>query len=139
MIRRILTAAACLVIVGAIIYLRDPPWLASIESGFGRPERDSDGVSYRWTSGHASFFVRSDAATLTIPIRAAGTIGSPVIVSITIDDRPADRLTLSDDRWNESVLRLAGATSRRHRRVDIRVNRTRAGNRGVQVGEIRVR
>jgi hypothetical protein len=139
MIRRLLPLIACVLVVGVVVYLRDPSWLVSVDAGFARWERDADGAAYRWTSGHASFFVRSDASTLVVPIRAVGWAGSAVTVSIAIDDRPADRLTISDERWHESTLRLAGATDRRHRRIDIRVNRTLPGNRGVQVGEIRVR
>jgi hypothetical protein len=131
--------AGCLLAAAALFYLRDPAWLGSVESGFTRWERDGEGTAYRWTSGHASFFVASDHTSLTIPVRAAGFAGSPVVVSVAIDDRPADQLTLTDERWHDRAIRLTGATTRRHRRIDLRVNRTLPGNRGVQIGEIRAR
>ncbi len=56
-------ALVCLVlagIAGALAYLRDPPWLDHMESGFRRWETAADGTRYRWTAGHASFFVPAE-------------------------------------------------------------------------------
>jgi hypothetical protein len=132
-------AAAAL--VAALAYLRDPPWLITIESGFRAWETDSRGVRARWTGGHASFFVPSGAQFVTVPLRTtfARHDDGPVAVTVTIDDRPADRVTLADDGWRAILLRLPAADRRRVRRVDIRVDRVRSGNRGVQVGEVLIR
>jgi hypothetical protein len=121
-----------------LAYLRDPPWLIHMESGFRRWETDSTGVRYRWTSGHASFFVPSGATNVTIPLRTtfANPAEWPIAVTITIDDRAADRIVLSDDGWRSSTLRLPPGGRRRVRRIDLRADRARDGNRAVQVGEV---
>lgn len=131
-------AAAAIIALSAIVYLRDPPWLVNVSSGFGRWETDPSGVRYRWMGGHASFFIPSHVRTLDIPLRAVFDSPSdwPIAATITIDDRSADRLVLTDDSWRTSRLRLPPAAGRRVRRIDIRADRTRPGNRGLQVGEV---
>ncbi len=62
----------------------------------------------------------------------------PILVSITIDDRPADEFVLRDDEWRQHELLLPPPGPRRLRRIDVRVDRLRHGLRGVQVGEVRV-
>ena len=133
------TLAVMVVALGAILwYLHDPPWLIRVDSGLRAWARTSDGTAYRWTDGHASFFVRADASRVIIPLRT--TFDAPsdrsVAVTIAIDDRPADRLVLTDDTWHHVSLALTRG-GRRVRRIDIRTNRTRPGNRGVMVGEMR--
>jgi hypothetical protein len=140
------TTKAAIVIVmlliaaaGALAYLRDPPWLSTMETGFRGWETAPDGTRYRWTSGHASFFVPASALTIAIPARTTFLPGEPsVMVSIAIDDRPADEFVLHDDRWQVRRLRMPPPGSRRLRRVDIRVDRVREGIRGAQIGEVRV-
>ena len=124
----------------ALTYLRDPPWLLAVESGFRGWQHDADGRRWRWTGGHASFFVPSTASEVRIPLRTVFGQPSqwPITVSITIDDRPADRITLSDGGWRVSSLHLPPAGRRQVRRIDIRADRARAGNRAVQVGEVTV-
>jgi hypothetical protein len=139
MIRRLLTAVAIVGSLCAVLaYLRDPPWLAHIESGLRGWERSTDGTPYRWTDGHASFFVAATATRITIPIRA--TFDSPgdppVLVSVSIDDRAADAFVLRDDRWELRKLPLPPPGRRTLRRIDVRVDRVRAGNRGVQLGPL---
>lgn len=125
--------------VALLAYLRDPPWLAGVESGLGRWKQAPDGSRYRTSSGHASFFVPATAAEIAIPLRApAATDQWPYVVAISVDDRVADRLTLKEPSWHESRFRLPPPESRRVRRIDIRVNRTRSGNRGVDVGELEI-
>jgi hypothetical protein len=63
----------------------------------------------------------------------------PITAVITVDDRPADRITLRDPSWHRSIVRLPVRGTRRARRIDILLDRTRAGNLGVQVGEVVVR
>jgi hypothetical protein len=126
-------------IAGALAYLRDPPWLLTMTSGLHEWQTDSAGVRYRWMGGHASFFVPAGAAGVTIPLRATFDAPDdwPVEATIAIDDRPADRIVLTDNQWRSATLRLPPRGRRRTRRIDIRVDRTRHDNRGLQVGEIR--
>jgi hypothetical protein len=138
--RRLLVPFLCATaLIAAALYLRDPPWLAGIESGFRGWETTADGMRYRWTSGHASFFVSADASGVVIPARTTFAPGEPPVhLSITIDDRPADRDLLTDEDWHTRTVRLPASGTRHLHRVDIRVDRVRAGNRGAQIGEIRV-
>jgi len=127
-------------LVSALVYLRDPAWLIEVESGFRTWERGADGTRYRWTGGHASFFVPSTTSAIDLPIRTTFAPGEwPVTVTIAVDDRPAVADELRDESWRRVTVRLAGRTSRRVRRIDIHVDRTRAGNRGVAVGELQLR
>jgi hypothetical protein len=140
-IASVLVAIAAIGAVAALAYLRDPEWLIRVESGFREWETTADGTRYRWTNGHASFFVRSDAIEVGIPIRTtfAAPSDGPVTMSLAIDDRPADQLVLTDEAWHRVTVGLPPIGGRRVRRIDIRVDRTRSGNRGVQVGEVQVR
>lgn len=134
----VLAAAA---IAGSLAYLRDPPWLLRVSSGMRAWQTGPDGTRYRWASGHSSFFVPSGAASIEIPMRAPfdGPNDWPIVATITLDDRPVDRLTLSDAAWHRSVIALPARSSRRVRRIDIRLDRTRNENHGVAIGEIRIR
>jgi len=136
--RWIATAVTIVTAVSILAYLRDPVWLAGVESGFHAWRTGPDGVRARWTTGHASFFVPAASARLAIPVRLTFDQPSdpPVLVRIAVDDRPADEFELRDDRWVTRRLVLPPPGSRRLRRIDIRVDRLRAGNRGIQLGEI---
>jgi hypothetical protein len=134
MTKRLASVIALVACAVGLWYLRDPAWLASVESGFRGWEQDADGTRFRWIGGHASFFVPSGAAAIALPLRAPGSSDRPATVTISIDDRPADRLVVSDERWRELRVVLSGGTSRRVRRIDIRVDRTLRDNRGIQVG-----
>ncbi len=138
---RVLLIVTSLLAIAALAYLRDPEWLIRVESGFRGWETGSDGRRYRWTDGHASFFVRSDGSAIDIPIRTSVAASSniPVTVTLTIDDRLADRLVLTDDGWHRVEVQVPPRGARRVRRIDIRVDRTKDGNRGVQIGEVQVR
>jgi hypothetical protein len=139
MTRRLLLGIGILALLATWGYLRDPFWLASMESGFRAWETGPDGLRYRWTSGHASFFVPSTAASIMIPIRTTfGPKDAPVNVSITIDDYQVAHELLTDDGWVTRIVKMPSPASRRFWRIDLRVDRLRAGNRGVQVGEMRV-
>jgi hypothetical protein len=140
--RRLLPAACAVVaLAAALAYLRDPTWLIHASHGFHRWETDGSGRRFRWTMGHAAFFVPADAVRVEIPLAAAfdSPGESPVTATLTIDDRPAERIELTDDAWRVVVLPLPPPGSRRVRRIDIRVDRTRPGERGVRVGAIRPR
>jgi len=128
-------------IVAAVAYLRDPPWLISLSSGMRGWETDATGARVRWTGGHASFFVPADARVIDLPLRT--TFDRPedwsITVAIAIDDRPADRLVLEDATWHRVTLVMPARGTRRVRRIDIRTDRTRDDNRGVAVGEVGIR
>ena len=124
-----LAAAVTIVALGSLLaYLRDPAWLAGVESGFRGWRAGPDGLRYRWTTGHASFFVPSSSSRITIPARVTFDQPGdpPVLVRIAVDDRPADEFELRDDRWNARRLVLPPPGRRRLRRIDIRVDRLRS-------------
>ncbi|MEO7788953.1 MAG: hypothetical protein ABIX28_05190 [Vicinamibacterales bacterium] len=126
--------------LAALAYLRDPAWLINLDTGFRPWEQTSDGTRYRWTGGRASFFIPSTATSIDLPVRTTFAPGEwPVTVTITVDDQPAVTAELRDEGWHRLTFNLAGRTSRRVRRIDIHVDRTRAGNRGVAVGELQLR
>jgi hypothetical protein len=123
----------------ALFWLRDPAWLAGIESGFMGWQVDAEQTKYRWTAGHSSFFVPASASEVRIPLRTGrDTEGWAVVVIISIDDRMADRVSLTSNTWHISRVRLPAPGSRHLRRIDIHVDRTVDGSRGVQVGEIQI-
>jgi hypothetical protein len=133
----LLLAATVLAAAG---YLHDPPWLLSMTSGLRSWESDREGRRFRWMGGHASLFVPSSAPTIEIPLRTTFESADwPVTVNVAIDDRPGDRLVLSDGEWHTMVLRLPPGGRRRVRRIDIRVDRTHDVIRGAGVGEVRIR
>jgi hypothetical protein len=128
--------ALFLMAVAAVVYLRDPPWLAGVTSGLGGWEGPA-GSRFRWTTGHASFFVPSDAPEVTAPLKS--TQDRPVTVDVSVDDRWLATIELTDpDVWVRSPLPMPRkATSRRVRRIDLRVSRAVGPlNQGVQLGEI---
>jgi hypothetical protein len=141
MTRTRLVAVAAL-LVCSLAYLRDPPWLGQVTSGMLSWEEDPPGTRFRWTMGRASFFVSSDATTMTLPLRAVfpGPNGRPVIVRVSVDDRwLADIELPRPDEWVRTSLPLPRtATSRSFRRVDLHISRTAVGPfiLGVMTGQI---
>ena len=103
-LKRTLIAIAFLAAIGAsLAYLRDPPWLLSVTSGMRPWEMDADGRRLRWMGGHASLFVPSDARVISIPLRTTFGAGEPsVTATISIDDRPVDRVVMTDPQWRSS-------------------------------------
>ena len=138
--RFIAMVAVAATMCASLAYLRDPPWLLTLTSGMRRWETDADGRRFRWMGGHASLFVPSDARGVTIPLRTTFAAGeAPVTATISLDDRPVDRIVLDDPQWHSSIVRLPPKSARRVRRIDIRVNTTRDDNRGAAVGEITIK
>jgi len=138
--KRLPALIGVVVLLGALAYLRDPGWLIGVESGLRPWERAADGTRSRWTGGHAAFFVPSTATSLALPIRTTFAPGDPpVTVTITVDDRLAAVAELRDDLWRRVTLSLPGRGTRRVRRIDIHVDRTRPGNRGVAIAEVELR
>lgn len=127
-------------VVAALLYLRDPPWLIHVTSGFGPWMEEDDGTRFRWTAGRASFFIPSDVRELRLPIRSVkDTPGDwPITVTITADDRVVERVRLEDERWQELRIGVPGTSARRVRRIDLHLDRVRRGQRGVLVGEARL-
>jgi hypothetical protein len=138
--RTIVVGVVTCALVAAVIYLRDPRWLIDITSGLGGWEIADDGTRYRWAGSHASFFVPSDARRIVLPVRAPFDTPSdwPITATISLDDRDVERLTLREDGWRRVVVTLPPRGSRRVRRVDIRLDRTRRENQGVQIGEVEI-
>lgn len=139
---KIAALALCLVIAGALLaYLRDPPWLINVSSGFGAVEHDRSGRTFRWTGGRASFFVPAGASLVRLPLRALFLTGDrrPFVVRIDVNDRPASLISLDDERWREAEVRIAPTAARGRRvvRIDLHVDRTWSERSlGVQVGEV---
>jgi hypothetical protein len=126
-------------LVPTLLWLRDPPWLGRIESGLGPWSTDESGTRSRWTAGRASFFVPAEASEVRLPLRPGrDTAEWPVVVTVSVDDRLADRMTLTQDEWYVSRVRLPPPGSRRFRRIDIHADRTVDGTYGVQLGEVQV-
>ena len=116
------TIVMLLAVLGGVLwYLRDPSWLIGQTTGFRPAERTPDGAVYRWSGGHASFFVPSDERVARIPI--ATTFDSrgaePMVVTFWWT-MPARRVGLTDASWQEVPIPLPPPGSRRVRRIDIR-------------------
>jgi hypothetical protein len=124
--------------LGALAYLRDPPWLIDQTSGL-RSWQQEDG-RFRWSGGHASFFVPADARQVRIPVATTFDErgAEPMTVSLFVDDRRAAAILLTDDRWRDVILDMPPRGSRRVRRIDLRTNVTREDNHGVKIGELAV-
>jgi hypothetical protein len=128
-------------LAGALAYLYDPPWIGRVTSGLRDWERNPAGTRYRWTNGHAAFFVPSETTAITVPLRAGfpSPDGRPVRIDLSVDDRWLARLELTDPAvWTRPTFPLPRRRGwRKYRRVDVRVSRTLASfNLGVQIGEI---
>jgi len=130
----IVAAAAVLLPV-----LHDPPWADRVTSGLRGWEEDPPGTRFRWTNGRASFFIPSDATTMTLPLRAVfpGKGSEPVKVDVRVDDRFLATIELRDpDAWARTELPVGRRPSRRYRRVDLHINRVVPPFMlGVMVGE----
>jgi hypothetical protein len=132
-IAAILVALAC-----GFWYVRDPPWLVDQTTGLRAPERAADGSVFRWSGGHASFFVPADAGTIRIPLATTfdGRGTAPMVVTAYVDDARAGRVLLTDEAWQALTIPLPPRGSRRVRRIDIRTSVVREDNHGVKVGAI---
>jgi hypothetical protein len=127
-----------LALAGALWYLRDPGWIAAQTTGMWDREQGPDGVWYRWTNSHASFFVPSDAtsARLRVSTTFDANGSQPMIVTVSIDDARAAMIALTDASWHDIIVSLPPKGSRHERRIDVRTNRVRADNRGVRLAAV---
>jgi hypothetical protein len=138
---RVRLAATAIVVVAALWWLRDPTFAPTLETGLRPWMTAADGTRSRWTTGRASFFVPREWRRIAVPLKARAFTSSalPVVVALSVDGQPVDRVTLRDEQWvvravDVSTLR----SSRRFRRVDLRVNRVWSDQQlGVQLGEVR--
>jgi hypothetical protein len=125
--RRIKLAVVVFGLVGALGHLYDPPWMGGVTSGLRGWEEDPPGTLFRWTTGRATFYVPSNTATMTVPLRAVfpGPNGTPVNVEIRADDRLLANVALTDpEAWVRPTFPLKRATGgRRFRRIDLRISR----------------
>jgi hypothetical protein len=140
-VRAVTLIATLALLAGAVWYLYNPPWAGAVTSGLRDWEVDPHGTRFRWTNGHASFFVPSAAAEMTLRMQSVFP-GAPVVVGISIDDRWLLDVRLSDPTaWVTSTLPLPRRSTRRSfRRVELRVSRVVPPfNLGVMVGEIGLR
>jgi hypothetical protein len=129
----------CVALVAALWYLRDPAWVAGQTTGLREWRQDADGARYRWSGGHASFFVPASAPRIRIPIAIEpDATPSATNVTFTVDDVRAARVVLTDAAWHDVLIEMPPAGSRRVRRIDVRVDVTSDGNRGVKLGEVDV-
>jgi len=102
---------------------------------------DPHGTQFRWTDGHASFFVPSRAAEMTLRMQSVFP-SAPVVVAVSVDDRWLVDVRLVDPTtWVTSTVPLPRRSTRRtFRRVELRVSRVVPPfNLGVMVGEIGLR
>ena len=134
-------ATIALLLAGSLWYLRDPAWLATQTTGLREWRRAADGSRFRWSGGHASFFVPSDARQVRIPVSTIFDArmprgDEPMLVTFTIDDVPAGRVVLTDTSVQQATLTMPAPGSRRVRRIDVRTSLTREGNHGVMIGEV---
>jgi hypothetical protein len=138
--RRAMVLALVAALAGTLWYLRDPAWLIDQTTGLRPAERAPDGSVFRWSGGHASFFVPSDATAIRIPLAttfdARG--AAPMVVTVFVDDVRAGRVLLTDDRWQSLTIPLPPRGSRRVWRIDIRTSVVREDNHGVKLGEVQV-
>ena len=137
---RVVALAAALAGLGW--FLHDPPWAEGTTIGLRERESDASGTPFRWTNGHDALYVPRQASTLTLRLRAhdkAVEGGRSVTVRVSVDDQSVAALELTAPaRWVEQMITIPPrATSRRSRRVDLRINRTVADfNLGVQLGDV---
>jgi hypothetical protein len=129
------------IVIGTMLaYLHDPPWIGSVTAGLHEWESEPSGDRFRWTSAHATFYVPSDISTMTLPIKGVfGEMdGRPGTVEIAVDDRWLATFTLPNSEWIQPRLALGlRSTTRRYRRIDLRVSRTVGPRKvGVKLGKM---
>jgi hypothetical protein len=136
--RLVMLAVACAVAVGALAYLQDPPWLIDQTSGLRAWERPAGQPAFRWSGGHASFFVRADVGVFDMPDSTTfhDRDGRPMMVTVSVDDELVARVVLTDGSWTRVHVVLPPPGRRRVRRIDVRTNVTREGNHGVRIGAL---
>ena len=144
MSRRRLAIVGVIAVVAALAYLRNPPWIEDVTSGMKPWDRDEFGVLYRWTEGHASFYIPSNVQTMNVPMRSgvATPDHSPVKVVLRQDGVLLGTVELPTvTEWVKPTLTLRPSrTGRPFQRIDLRVSRTfPPWSFGVMTGEVILR
>jgi hypothetical protein len=122
-----------------LAYLRDPAWLADQTTGLRAWQRSGEGAMFRWSGGHASFFVPADARAIRVPIATTFPDSAPpMVVTFFVDGVRAAGVILTDGTWREVVVPMPPPGWRRVRRIDVRTSVTREDNHGVKVGRVQV-
>ena len=87
----------------------------------------TDGSRYRWAGAHATFFVRSAARWVEIPLRHGPQPAQNVHVRFFIDGREADTVLLPDDaQWHVVRLMLMRRREATYSRIDLQIEPQRA-------------
>jgi O-antigen ligase len=98
-----------------------------------------DGVRYRLAGPISSVFVPSAAQSLVIPLRTVSEVPQ-LRVEIRLDDRPADVVTVTNDRWH--YLRLHMMRDRnppRFRRLELRAAEASGDSPVLMIGKVEPR
>jgi hypothetical protein len=134
--RRALIVVVACATLAALGWLYDPPWLINQTTGLRRWE-ERDGLHFRWSGAHASFFVPSSARAFEMPVSTSFADGDkPMMVTVSVDDQVVARTVLSDPGWKRIRVPLPPPGRRKVRRIDVRTSITRDGNRGVRIGPL---
>jgi hypothetical protein len=142
--RRRWSIIVVIAVVAALAYLRNPPWIEDVTSGMKPWDHDESGVLYRWTEGHASFYIPTNVQTMTLPLRSAvaGPDGAPVKVELRQDGALLGIIELTTpSAWIRPTMTLRPSKTRRpFQRIDLRVSRTfPPWSFGVMTGVVEVR
>jgi O-antigen ligase len=111
--------------------------LDNIGAGFSPWQWDKQGVRFRTMSGRAKFYVPSGTCRIALPLRADGSDGRQVvIVEITLDGRPANRVQTVRDAWRDVPMVMPADSTARFRTIELRT--LPAADAVVRVGKPRL-
>jgi hypothetical protein len=92
--------------------------LDNVVIGASRVAGERDGVRYRLVEPHSTWFVRTTARSIEIPMRSETTAGCTVNVSV--DRRPADVAAVTNERWTSVRFTFREPETRwNSRRIDL--------------------
>ena len=134
----VLAAVACLLIAATL------PWrlstaargayLEHVGYGVGAWRMDPEVGRFRSADADASLFAPA-GSVIQLPLRRAPGAGA-IVVGVSLDGKPADRISLEDERWH--VLRLViPSSAARFRRLDLHVEPARIAS-PLLAGDVRV-
>jgi O-antigen ligase len=107
--------------------------------GLSHWQSEVDGVRYRLAGPTSSVFVPSAPQSLVIPLRTVNDFPQ-LRVEIRLDDRPADVVTVTNDRWH--YLRLHMMRDRnppRFRRLELRATEASGNSPVLMIGKVEPR
>ncbi len=89
--------------------------------GASRAVAELDGVRYRVADDISTWFVRTTARIIEIPLRADE--GGACEVAVDVDRRPANQIRVTDERWHPMRFTFHAPETRwNSRRIDVRVS-----------------